>query len=81
MAVLSVAYDSGIFGTPRTEFQVLRDLLVILSAMRDSGQWRPGDPCPELLTEDEAIRYLRLDSIDIKNPGESLKRYRDLEAS
>ena len=34
-------------------------------------------PCPELLTEEEAIRYLRLDTIRIKNPGETLTRYRD----
>ena len=39
----------------------------------------PGDPtqpCPELLTEEEATRYLRLDTIDIKNPRETLARYR-----
>lgn len=34
-------------------------------------------PCPELLTEDEAIRYLRLDTIDIKNPSATLRRYRE----
>ena len=34
-------------------------------------------PCPELLTDEEAIRYLRLDTIDgLKNPKESLARYR-----
>src|SRR4051794_18837302 len=38
--------------------------------------FQPGDPCPDLLTEEEAIRYLRLDTIDIKNPGETLERYR-----
>ena len=40
----------------------------------------PGDPpqpCPELLTENEAIRYLRLDTIDIKNPSGTLLRYRE----
>jgi hypothetical protein len=40
--------------------------------------FRPGDPCPDLLTEEEAIRYLRLDTINIKNPADTLKRYRDL---
>jgi hypothetical protein len=40
------------------------------------GGFRPGDPCPDLFTEEEAIRYLRLDTIDIKNPGETLERYR-----
>jgi len=38
--------------------------------------FRHGDPNPDLLTEDEAIRYLRLDIIGIKNPGETLQRYR-----
>jgi hypothetical protein len=34
-------------------------------------------PCPELLTEDEAIRYLRLDIHGPKNPAGTLKYYRD----
>jgi hypothetical protein len=41
----------------------------------------PGDPptpCPTLLTEEEAIRYLRLDTINIENPSATLKRYRDM---
>lgn len=33
-------------------------------------------PCPELLTEQEAIRYLRLDGIDIENPASTLRYYR-----
>ena len=37
----------------------------------------PAQPCPELLTEAEAIRYLRLDTINIGNPSESLRRYRE----
>lgn len=37
----------------------------------------PPMPCPELLTEAEAIRYLRLDTITgLKNPGQTLVRYR-----
>lgn len=37
----------------------------------------PPVPCPELLTEEEAIRYLRLDTIrGLKNPAETLARYR-----
>ena len=40
------------------------------------GGFRPGDPCPDLLTQEEAIRYLRLDTIEIRNPGETLDRYR-----
>ena len=34
-------------------------------------------PCPDLLTEDEAIRYLRLDVSGPKNPPGTLKYYRD----
>ena len=34
-------------------------------------------PCPELLTEDEAIRYLRLDINGPQNPSGTLKYYRD----
>ncbi len=37
----------------------------------------PAEPCPELLTEDEAVRYLRLDTIaGLRNPKETLARYR-----
>jgi hypothetical protein len=37
----------------------------------------PFVPCPELLTEAEAVRYLRLDTIEgLKNPRETLARYR-----
>ena len=39
----------------------------------------PGDPwqpCPELLTEDEAVRYLRLDEIATEDPGGALRYYR-----
>jgi len=46
--------------------------LVILPAPEGKFQ-----PCPTLLTEEEAIRYLRLDTVDIKNPGETLRRYRE----
>jgi hypothetical protein len=33
-------------------------------------------PCPELLTEEEAIRFLRLDGIDIEDPANTLRYYR-----
>lgn len=33
-------------------------------------------PCPELLTEQEAIRYLRLDGIDVEDPANTLRYYR-----
>ena len=40
----------------------------------------PGDPptpCPELLTEEEAIRYLRLDETGVKDPTRTLRYYRE----
>ena len=36
----------------------------------------PPQPCPELLTEGEAVRYLRLDLIDIEDPAGTLAYYR-----
>ena len=44
-----------------------------------SGPILPGDspePCPELLTQEEACRYLRLDTIKLSDPLETLTRYR-----
>jgi hypothetical protein len=44
-----------------------------------SAAFLPGpqaSPCPELLTEEEAVRYLRLDLISINNPAETLVYYR-----
>jgi len=38
----------------------------------------PAMPCPDLLTEEEALRYLRLDIIDVENPEDTLRRYRKL---
>jgi len=34
-------------------------------------------PCPELLTEAEAIRYLRLDTLELQNPSHTLRYYRN----
>ena len=34
-------------------------------------------PCPDVLTEDEAIRFLRLDVDGPQNPRGTLKYYRD----
>jgi len=35
------------------------------------------EPCPELLTEAEAIRYLRLDTLELRNPSDTLRYYRN----
>lgn len=37
----------------------------------------PPTPCPELLTEAEAIRYLRLDVDGPSNPADTLRYYRE----
>ena len=37
----------------------------------------PPSPCPELLTEPEAIRYLRLDLIDVEDPANTFRYYRN----
>ena len=36
----------------------------------------PWEPCPELLTEQEAVRYLRLDQIDTDDSAGALRYYR-----
>ena len=37
---------------------------------------KPPELCPELLTEKEAARYLRLDEVGIEDPGGTLRYYR-----
>lgn len=53
-----------------------------MTTVSNIGPVLPGDPpqyCPELLTEEEAIRYLRLDTIEgLGNPKETLARYRSM---
>ena len=47
----------------------------------EDGRWVeivPASPCPELLTEEEAIRYLRLDLVDVEHPEDTLRRYRKI---
>ncbi len=57
--------------------------LIVMSgsrALQLLGPALPGDPpqpCPELLTEDEAVRYLRLDTISISDTSATLRRYRE----
>lgn len=36
-----------------------------------------GRPAPVLLTEAEALRFLRIDTINLKHPEHTLRRYRD----
>ncbi len=51
---------------------------VLPGVMHDDGTRSPSEPCPELLTEDEAVRYLRLDTTGVRRPGETLERYRGM---
>ena len=37
----------------------------------------PPEPCPEVLTAEEAVRYLRLDVGGPKNPEDTLRSYRE----
>ena len=39
-------------------------------------QTLPTDPWPDVMTEAEALRYLRLDLIDVKDPAGALTYYR-----
>lgn len=41
------------------------------------GTREPASPCPELLTADEAVRYLRLDEIGTNEPARALTHYRE----
>ncbi len=34
-------------------------------------------PCPDLLTQEEAIRYLRLDTVNVNDHSSTLQRYRE----
>ena len=36
-----------------------------------------GTPAPEVMTQQEAIHFLRLDEADLKNPATTLQYYRD----
>ena len=38
---------------------------------------QPLQPCPELLTEEEAIWYLRLDETRVEDPARTLRYYRE----
>lgn len=35
-----------------------------------------GQPVPAVMTRDEAVRFLRLDQADTKNPGRTIDYYR-----
>ena len=34
-------------------------------------------PCPDVLTAEEAIRYLRLDTLGVRDPRNTLRNYRE----
>lgn len=45
--------------------------------LNDAGEREPAQPCPDLLTAEEAVRYLRLDETGVNDPELSLRRYRE----
>ena len=49
---------------------------LVTSAVLPDGNGGYG-PWPELLTEAEAIRYLRLDTLELQNPADTLRYYRN----
>jgi len=36
-----------------------------------------GRPCPEVLTEQEAVQFLRIDTTGVKKPDTTLRYYRE----
>lgn len=36
-----------------------------------------GTPAPFLMTEDELVKFLRLDQVSIQHPADTIRRYRD----
>ncbi len=52
------------------------NLMVPAPAVLPDGNGGFG-PCPEVLTEEEAVRYLRLDIGGPKNPANTLRYYRE----
>ena len=51
-----------------------------LTDLQFSGPILPGnppEPCPELLTSEEAVRYLRLNVNGHKRPDKTLRYYRE----
>ena len=54
--------------------QIVENLIVPAALPDGNGGFTP---CPELLTEQEAIRYLRLDVDCAGDPAKTLKYYRD----
>ena len=62
--------NNGKWSERPKEFTDLRSLAVLPDG---NGGFTP---CPELLTEEEAIRYLRLNSIGVEKPANTLRYYR-----
>jgi hypothetical protein len=51
-----------------------RNILISPAVLPDGNGW--FTPCPELMTEDEAIRFLRLDQINTEDSSGTLRYYR-----
>src|SRR5690349_1431282 len=48
-------------------------LAIAMTVLNPPSGFRPGESNPDLLTAAEAVRYLKLDTIAIKNPEETLE--------
>ena len=55
-----------------------RERLLVTSTQPAILPGNPPEPCPELLTPEEAIRYVRLDVNGPREPELTLRRYREL---
>lgn len=67
--------DGGVIMT-EADFDTWSGQILLSDVTPDGNDRHTGGSCPDLLTEEQAIRYLRLDSIEIRNPEETLRRYR-----
>ncbi len=67
--------DGGVIMT-ETDFDAWSRGVLLPEVTPDGNDRQAVGSCPDLLSEAQAVRYLRLDSIEIKNPEEILRRYR-----
>ena len=67
---------SETFYSQRHENLMEKTRHTLVAAVLPDGNGGYG-PCPELLTEAEAIRYLRLDTLELQNPADTLRYYRN----
>lgn len=67
--------DGGVIMT-ETDFDAWSRWVLLPEVTPDGNDRQAVGSSPDLLSEAQAVRYLRLDTIEIKNPEETLRRYR-----